>query len=214
MKRRPRSVLGSGRTATVFLLSVAAGCTLLFQDPAQSGDELVRHLSRLTSGRLGLHSKEYDMDRITGKLSPRFVWLFAAGALVLGIVAVYATAGMGAKVTAGVYGVVVAALAFASTFTTSARTRTGVLAFLLAAVAAGAIYFVLVSSVVADATTAVAGTDAEAVAAGTAMGNFLGAFAAIVAFAETAFFGIGGVVFGAKAQNMLASQPVAAPAVG
>jgi hypothetical protein len=160
------------------------------------------------------------MERIIGKLTPNLVWLYAIGALALGIAAAFATQGLGAKVTAAVYAGIVAIAGFASTFTTSARVRTAVLAFLLAAVAAAALYFVVVSSVIAGATTAMADTvslgqaGAESAEAGSVMGTFFGVVAAVVAFAETAFFGIGGAVVGSRARAELAAQTGHAAALG
>lgn len=149
------------------------------------------------------------MQNLIGKYSRHTVWLYALAAVALGIGGAYATHGLGPKVTAGVYAAIVGGAGFASTFTTRARTRGAVAAFLLAGLAAAAIYYVLVSSVFAAATTAatdaVSGGDAHAHAEGakaaSVFGRFFGAFAAIIAFLETTIVGITGAVAGSAAKQ-------------
>ena len=158
------------------------------------------------------------MQNLIGKYSRHSVWLFALGAVPLGIAAAYATAGLGPKVTAAVYAGIVGLAGFASTFTTKARTRGAVLAFLVAALAAAAVYYLVVSSVFETATTTATDLASGGQAhdagkeAGSFFGRFFGAFAAVIAFLETSIVGITGAVAGgkAKAQGGLQPQPARA----
>jgi hypothetical protein len=158
----------------------------------------------------GAGNKEILMQNLSGKLSPHLVWLFALGAVAVGLGAAFATQGLGAKVTAAVYAGIVAIAGFASTFTTRARTRAAVLAFLLAALAAAALYYVVVSTIFATATreavevVSAGEAGAAGAEAGDFFGRFFGAFAAIVAFLETSIVGITGAVAGAKARGQVA----------
>jgi hypothetical protein len=152
------------------------------------------------------------------KLNPQLTWLFALGALVVGVAVAYALSGLGNKVVAGAYAAIVGAAGFASTYLTRARVRLAVLAFLGAAAIAAVAYFYLVSHVFRTATTVM--TDvasggqahAEGVKVGGIFGNFFGVFAGIVAFIETAVAGIGGAIAGdkAKAQGGISLATVAA----
>jgi lysylphosphatidylglycerol synthetase-like protein (DUF2156 family) len=142
----------------------------------------------------------------SSKLAPSLTWLFAAGALILGVAAAYLLRGFSSKVTAGAYAAIVGAAGFASTYLTRARVRLAVLAFLTAAAVAAIAYFFLVSHIFNTVTTvmtdAVSGgqAHAEGVKAGSVFGTFFGIFAAIVAFIETAVAGIVGAVAGDKAK--------------
>jgi hypothetical protein len=141
------------------------------------------------------------------KLSPHMTWLFAFGSIAAGIGTSYALSGLGTKVTAAVYFAIVAAGGFASTYLTSARVRSGVLAFLVGAAVAGVSYFLLVDSLFRHATTfagdAVSGGAAhqQAAAAGAMMGRTFGIFIAAMVFLETIIAGIGGAVAGGKARG-------------
>lgn len=141
------------------------------------------------------------------KLSPHTTWLFAFGAVAVGIGASYATAGFGQKVAAAVYFAVVAIGGFASTYFTRARVRGAVLSFLTAATVASIAYFFLVDAIFSGATSAVAdatqtGTaHAQTVDAGAKMGKIFGIFVAAIVFLETIVAGIGGAFAGNKVRG-------------
>jgi hypothetical protein len=141
------------------------------------------------------------------KLSPHTTWLFAFGSIATGIVASYALAGLGQKVTAAVYFGIVAIGGFASTYLTRARTRGAVLAFLVAAVVAAGSYFVLVDHLFRAATTVMTDTVSagqahhQGVEAGAQLGQTMGIFVAVIVFLETIVAGIGGAVAGAKSRG-------------
>jgi hypothetical protein len=147
------------------------------------------------------------------KLSPHTTWLFAFGAVVAGIGLSFALSGLGQKVTAAVYFAVVAIGGFASTYLTRATVRGAVLSFVTAGLVAAVAYYLLVSHVVASATTTL-GTAAsggaaasEAAKAGGTFGAVFGVVAAVVVLVESLVAGIGGAIAGNKvrAQGGLAS---------
>ena len=146
------------------------------------------------------------MQNLAGKLNRHTVWLFALGAVTLGIAAAYATQGLGPRVTSAVYAGIVGIAGFGSTFATQARTRAAVGAFAVAGLLAAVAYYLVVSYVFRTVTTAMtdvaSGGQAHAagVQAGTFFGRFFGAFAAVVAFLETTVIGISAAVAGAKAR--------------
>lgn len=148
------------------------------------------------------------MESIINRFNKHTVWLFAFGAVALGVAAAYATAGMGPEVTSGVYAAIVGIAGFASMLTTRARVRGAVLAFLVAAIAAAGLYYLVVSTIMQDVTTAAADAVSGGAAheqgkeAGTAFGRIFGAFAAAIAFLETWIVGIAGAVVGSKAKTM------------
>lgn len=144
-------------------------------------------------------------DKI-GKLNGNLVWAFALGAIVLGIAAAWLTASMGNKVSAAVYFGVFAAAGFLSVFLTRSKTAMGVLAFGLAAAVSGLVYYFIVSSVFAEATTSMTsavGAATEADKAGATMGTTMGLFAAGIIFLDTLIAGIGGCIVGAKQRKRL-----------
>jgi hypothetical protein len=147
------------------------------------------------------------MQNLAGKLNRHTVWLFALGAVTLGIAAAFATQGLGPKVTSAVYAGIVGIAGFASTYATQARTRAAVGAFLLAGLIAAIAYYLVVSYVFSTVTTAmtdvVSGGQAHEAGkqVGTLFGRFFGAFAAVVAFLETSIVGIGAAVAGARARE-------------
>jgi hypothetical protein len=141
------------------------------------------------------------------KLSPHTTWLFAFGAVAVGIGASYAVAGLGQKVAAAVYFAVVAAGGFASTYFTRARVRGAVLSFLTAATVAAIAYFFLVDAIFREATTVVAdaasggAAHAEGVKAGAKLGQIFGIFVAAIVFLETTIAGIGGAIAGSSSRG-------------
>jgi hypothetical protein len=152
----------------------------------------------------GTINEENPVQELAGKYSRHAVWLFALGAVALGLAASVATQGLGPKVTSAVYAAIVGLAGFGATFATRARMRGAVGAFLLAALIAACAYYAVVSYVFSTVTTAM--TDAVSAGAandagqqaGTFFGRFFGAFAAVVAFLETSIVGIGGAIVGAR----------------
>lgn len=144
-------------------------------------------------------------DKI-GKLNGNLVWVFAAGAIVLGIAAAWVTASMSNKVSAAVYFGVFAGAGFLSVFLTKSKTGVGVIAFVVAAAASALIYYIIVMSAFAEATTTMvtaAGAAEEAGKAGAAMGTTMGLFAAGIIFLDTLIAGIGGCIVGAKQRKRM-----------
>ena len=141
------------------------------------------------------------------KLSPHTTWLFALGSIATGIAASYALNGLGQKVTAAVYFAIVAIGGFASTYLTRARVRGAVLSFFCGAAIAAVAYYMLVSNIMAHATTVATDTvsggaaTAEGAKAGAAMGKTFGIFVAVIVFLETIVAGIGGAVAGGKVKG-------------
>jgi len=147
------------------------------------------------------------MTTESSKLSPHTTWLFAFGSVAAGIVASYALAGLGQKVTAAVYFAIVAIGGFCSTYLTRARARGAVLSFLTAAAVAAVAYFFLVNSLFASATTVMSdaasggAATTEGARAGATLGKTMGIFVAVIVFLETIVAGIGGAVAGKKARG-------------
>lgn len=142
------------------------------------------------------------MKNKIGKMNGNLVWAFALAAILLGIAGAWLTANMDNKVSTAVYFGVFAACGFLATFLTRSKTGLGVVAFVLASGVAAGIYYVLVSSVFASATTAMVsvgdGAQAEAQLAGNVMGRAVGLFAAGLTFLASLVAGIGGCIAGAK----------------
>ena len=144
------------------------------------------------------------MQNLIGKYSRHTVWLFALGAVPLGIAAAYATAGLGPKVTAAVYAGIVGLAGFASTFTTKARTRGAVLAFLVAALAAAAVYYLVVSAVFRDGLAGIF-----------AFGAVLGVSVYGISQADVLIFGVvastvaaAGAVLGGRIDDRVGAKPI------
>jgi len=152
------------------------------------------------------------MQNLVNKFDSRTVWLFAFGSVALGVAASFATQGLGPKVTSAVYAGIVGIAGFASTFSTRARTRGAVGAFLVAALLAAIGCYALVSyvfsTVTSQATDLVSNGQAHeaGVQAGTLFGRFFGAFAAVVAFLETSIIGIAAAVAGSRAKAGIAPR--------
>ena len=142
------------------------------------------------------------MKEKVGKLNGNLVWAFAFGAILLGIAGGWLTANMGKGVSTAVYFGVFAAAGFLAVFLTRSKTGVGVLAFGIAALVSGGVYYVLVSTIFAQVTTtmgAAAGAGVQdAHMAGSAMGTTVGLFAAGLIFLDTLVAGIGGCLVGAK----------------
>jgi hypothetical protein len=141
------------------------------------------------------------------KLSSHTVWLFALGSVAAGIGASYAASGLGQKAAAGIYFALVAIGGFASTYLTKARVRGAVAAFLTVGAVAAVVYFMLVNSIVAQATTTMADAasagqaHAQGAQAGATFGKFFGIIVGAVVFLETIVAGITGAVIGSKTRG-------------
>jgi Na+/melibiose symporter-like transporter len=137
-------------------------------------------------------------------LHPQTTWLFAFGAVAVGIGVGFLTRNLSPKISAAIYAGIVGLAGFGSMYFTRARLRDAVLAFFVAAAACAVLYYFVVSSVISGATTvmgdAVSGGQAhdQAKEAGTFFGRFFGIFAAGVAFLETLIGGIVGAIAGNK----------------
>jgi hypothetical protein len=152
------------------------------------------------------------MSRPTA-LHPQTTWLFALGAVAVGIGVGFLTRGLDPKISAGIYAAIVGAAGFGSTYLTRAKVRQAVLAFFVAAVACAGLYYLVVSSVMREATVLVTDTvsggaaHADGVKAGATFGTFFGVIAAAIAFLETLVGGIIGAVAGAKLRGERDAQP-------
>jgi hypothetical protein len=133
-------------------------------------------------------------DKI-GTMSSGLVWIFALGALVIGLAGGYATAGLGAKVSSAVFFFAFAATGFGATLLTRAKTWLAAVAFVLASLVAAGAYYGIASSMISS--SASAGTDAGL------FGAFLGAFVALITLIVSLIAGVGGCVAGARAKSMM-----------
>ncbi len=136
-------------------------------------------------------------DRMN-RLGAGWVWLFALGAVLLGIGSAYATAGLGAKVSSAIYFGVFLACGFAATVLTKAKALVCVAAFLLASIASGAAYYWVAMQAMVDATNALGAGEA-----GGALGAAVGIFVAIVTFGVSARGGVGGVIAGHRVKKQI-----------
>ncbi len=147
------------------------------------------------------------MTEKIGKLNGNLVWLFALGAVGLGIAGAYITAGMGNTVSSAVYFGVFAVAGFAAMLLTRSKTAVGVLAFVAAAIASAVIYYFLVSSIMGEATTvmtsAVGAKSSEANMVGGVFGTAVGLFAAGFILIASLVSGIGGCIAGARQRRKL-----------
>jgi len=154
------------------------------------------------------------MTRSTPSLHPQMPWLFAFGAVAIGIGVGFLTRSLNPKISAAIYAGIVGLAGFGSMYLTRARLGTAILAFFVAAAACAGLYYALVSSIMGDATSvmtdAVSGGQAheEGVKIGTTFGRFFGVFAAAIAFLETFVGGVIGAVAGSRMRaREAAGQP-------
>ena len=140
-------------------------------------------------------------DKI-GSLNANLIWVFAIAAVGLGVASAYITANMGSTISSGVYFGIFAIAGFLATFLTRSKTGIGVVAFVIAAAASGAIYYFIASSIMGEATTvmtsAVGAKASEANMVGNVFGTAVGLFAGIFTFLATLISGIGGVIAGSS----------------
>ncbi len=138
------------------------------------------------------------MNEKIGKLSAHWVWAFALCAVVLGIGAAYATAGLGPKVSSAAYFGVFLACGFAATALTKAKALLSLTAFLGASLLSAAGYYLVAVQAVADATGALGGAEA-----GGMLGAAVGIFVAVITFFVSAAGGVGGALAGLRAKKQL-----------
>src|SRR5262245_23135060 len=117
------------------------------------------------------------MQNNFGKLSSGFVWLFALGAVLVGIAGAYATADLGSTVSSAVYFGIFAIAGFAGTAFTKAKAWAGVVAFLLAASMAAGTYYWITMQAVSETAGALGGGEA-----GGMLGAAIGIFVAAITF--------------------------------
>lgn len=137
------------------------------------------------------------MNRI-GTLNPNFVWIFALGATLLGVVSGFVTQGMSASVSSAVYFGIFTASAFGAMLLTSSGVGRALLAFLVASLVSAGGYYFLVASVTAAATDALGAGEA-----GEAMGSVMGGFVAIVVLLGTFIAGLTGTIAGGRFRKKL-----------
>jgi hypothetical protein len=143
-------------------------------------------------------------SRSLPSLHPQMPWLFAFGAVALGLAVGFLTKDLNPKISAAIYAGIVGLAGFLSMYLTRAKLGTAVLAFFVAAAACAGLYYVLVSSIMSTATSvmtdAVSGGQAheQGKEIGTTFGRFFGVFAAAIAFLETFIGGVIGAVAGRK----------------
>jgi hypothetical protein len=155
------------------------------------------------------------MEKLVEKFSSRMVWLYALGAVAVGIGLSLALQGVSGKASAAAFGGVMVLAGVLSTLTTKASTGRAILVFLVTGVLAAIAAYVVVSQVIGSATTQLAtaaslGKQQVAAAhAGGVMGTFFGVFAAIVALLETFIGGLIGALVGARMKAQVQSgQPL------
>lgn len=132
------------------------------------------------------------MNRI-GSLNPNFVWLFALGATLLGVVSGYVTQGASASVASAVYFGIFTASAFGATLLTSSGVGRTVLAFLVASLLSAGGYYFVVASTAQAATEALGGGEGAGM-----MGAVMGGFVAGVVLLGTFVAGVTGAVAGGR----------------
>lgn len=154
------------------------------------------------------------MSRSTPSLHPQMPWLFAFGAVALGIGVSFLTRNLSQQTNAAIYAGIVGVAGFGSMYLTRAKLGTAILAFFAAAAVCGVLYYVIVSSLMSGATQVLTDTvsggkaHAQGVEAGTMFGRFFGVFAAAFAFLETFLGGVIGAVAGSRMRGKVADgQP-------
>lgn len=131
------------------------------------------------------------------RLSPHFVWLFALVAVIGGLGISFLTVGAGWKVSAVAFFVFVGLMAFLGGYLTRASMMQAIGPFVLAALALGATYYVILKAAVNAAAGAV-GAGGHAGGAASAMGFIAGFIIAVDALAA----GIGGATTGIKLRSV------------
>lgn len=141
----------------------------------------------------------------TNKLNSAWVWAFAIGAAALGVGSGFLTSGMNWKVASAIYFGIFGVAGFLSMYLTSGTTGTGVIAFLLAAIATAVFYYIIITYAVDTVTGAVvdagggdAANQATAKDAGSTFGAMFGMIVAGINGLGTAVAGISGCVAGSK----------------
>lgn len=137
------------------------------------------------------------MNRI-GSMNPNFVWLFALGATLLGVVSGFVTQGASASVASAVYFGIFTASAFGATLLTSSGVGRTILAFLVASLLSAGGYYFVVASTAEAATEALGGGEGAGM-----MGAFMGGFVAVVVLIGTFVAGVTGAVAGGRFRKKL-----------
>ncbi len=127
------------------------------------------------------------------RLSPHFVWLFALVAVIGGLGLSFLTAKHGLKVSAIVFFGFFGLMAFLGGYLTKASTLQAVGPFVIASFALGAVYYVIVKSVMTAAASAVGASGKLDGAAAT-----MGTVAAILIIVDALAASVGGSTFGIK----------------
>lgn len=138
-----------------------------------------------------------------GSLNPNFVWIFALGATLLGLIGGYATQGMSSSVSSAVYFGVFTVSAFGATLLTSSGIGRAVLAFLVASLLSAGSYYLLVVSMTASVAEGLAGE------AGGTFGALMGAFVAAVVLIGSFVASVTGAVAGGRLREKLATAKMA-----
>jgi hypothetical protein len=138
---------------------------------------------------------EKTMNDKAGTMSSGLVWAFALGAVVLGVVGGYATAGLGAKVSSAVFFGCFLVGGFLGTFLTKAQTWLASIAFVLASIISAGVYY----GVAAGAFESAGSEGAEA----GMLGAFVGVFVAAITLVSTLVAGLGGCIAGGRAKKMM-----------
>ena len=127
------------------------------------------------------------------RLSPHFVWLFALVAVIGGLGLSFLTAKHGWKVSAAVFFGFVGVMSCLGGYLTRASMLQAILPFVIASGALGAVYYVIVKSVMSSAANAV-GAGGHLDGAATAMGTVAAVLITLDALAAS----VGGAIFGIK----------------
>lgn len=131
------------------------------------------------------------------RLTPHFVWIFALVAVLGGLGISFLTAGHGWKVSAAVFFAFVGLMAFLGGYLTRANTLQAVGPFVIASAALGAVYYVIVKSVM---TSAAASVGAHGKLDGAA--STMGTIAAILIVIDALAASVGGATMGIKLRSV------------
>jgi hypothetical protein len=140
----------------------------------------------------------------TAKWNAGWAWGFALAAAALGVGSGFVTSGLDWKIASAIYFGIFAVAGFGATYLTRATTGTGVIAFVVAAIATAVFYYLIVTYAVETVTGAVAETGGDAAArdtareAGGAFAGVFGMFVAAIVGIGTAAAGISGCVAGTR----------------
>lgn len=120
-----------------------------------------------------------------GTMNGGLVWIFALGAVAIGVAGGWATAGLGSTISSAVFFGAFLVAGFLGVFLTKARTGIAVLAFMAASALTAGVYYAIAAGVGTGQDTG-------------ALGAFLGVVLAVVALAVSMVGGISGCIAGAR----------------